>query len=88
MTARKNGSSEGMPPERIFVNSTPWTVHYVNETKMRDKNAGEDNVVGCTLQQTLEIYIGDWTPAYVQRRTLLHEGNARGLVQHAVHCHR
>lgn len=76
MTARKNGSSNGssaMPPERVFVNSTPWTIHFVNETKMRERNVGDDNVVGCTFQQSLEILIGDWTPEYVQRRTLLHE---------------
>lgn len=59
-------------PKCIVVNGAPWGIKFVNETAMRGF-CDDDDVVGCTYAQALTIYIGDWTPLYVQRRTLLHE---------------
>lgn len=64
------------PPTRVFVNSAPWTIKFVDEAEMRSGPGltdFDDNVVGCTYPQDLTIVIGNWVPGYVQRRSLVHE---------------
>lgn len=60
------------PPERLFIAGAPWRVEWVNQTRLMELIDDVD-AVGGTVPQRLAIYIGDWTPDYVQKRTLIHE---------------
>jgi len=61
-------------PRKILVAGRPWTIKFVNETKMLGFNIMDgDAVCGLTFGQTLKIFIGNWANEHLQREAVLHE---------------
>lgn len=61
-------------PDKILVAGRPWTIKFVNETKMLGFNISDsESITGLTFGQSLKIFIGDWTHPHHQRENVLHE---------------
>lgn len=61
-------------PDKVLVAGRPWTIKFVNETKMHILSPTDvDAPSGLTFGQSLKIFIGNWTHKHLQRENVLHE---------------
>ena len=57
----------------IEINGVSWTVREANSDELRGKVSSDGLVLGVTLYDTDEIFIGDWLSDIQKRRTMRHE---------------
>jgi len=61
-------------PSKILIAGRPWTIKFVNQTKMLSLSpSSSDEHTGLTYGQTLKIFIANWTHLHLQRENVLHE---------------
>ncbi len=58
-------------PAEIVVAGRPWTIEFVNETRLHELSPIDANAL--SFGQTLKIFIGDFVHPHLQRELVLHE---------------